>query len=189
MTNEEIEAAREVLESMINTATGSSYATQSDEQDALARLDALCQAARQAELLEDANRKIGKQLLEHSEALAASQPENPMEGVWRCEDCGELLNVFNGQWRMAGDRWQHSHGQAGHIDAKYFGEASQPESLVGRRVRSKKVRHKHSAVITQVEPAQYWLGRADGSLAFSNRHLRDDFELLEDTDAKGTGTI
>lgn len=49
------------------------------------------------------------------------EDDDPMGGVWRCEYCGDLLNSMDGRWRMAGDRWQHSHGQAGHIDARYFG--------------------------------------------------------------------
>jgi hypothetical protein len=55
---------------------------------------------------------------EEFELLEAS---DPLDGVWRCGDCGELLDITTGAWRMAGDRWQHGHGQAGHIDAKYFG--------------------------------------------------------------------
>lgn len=51
MTNEEIEAAREALESMLGTACSSGYATESDRDDAQARLDALCAAAREPESL------------------------------------------------------------------------------------------------------------------------------------------
>lgn len=51
MTKEEIEAAREHLESIIGLALVSTYATEADGDEAQAYLDALCAAARQPESL------------------------------------------------------------------------------------------------------------------------------------------
>jgi hypothetical protein len=84
-----------------------------------------------------------------------------------------------GQRRAAEARAEHWR-RGRELTIKPMAEAAKPVDLVGRRVRSKKVRHIHDAVITKVCPATYWLGRADGSLSFSNRHSRDDFDLLPD---------
>ena len=48
-----------------------------------------------------------------------------MNGVWRCENCGEVVEPVDGRARWAGDRWQHACGdpQAGHYDCRFFGEA------------------------------------------------------------------
>lgn len=102
MTHEDIEAARDQIRRVLPPPDSK------ERYAARLAVDALCKAAK------------------------AVRPESLASGAWRCEDCGELLNICNGQWRMAGDRWQHSHGQAGHIDARYLGETVQPESLVGK---------------------------------------------------------
>lgn len=48
-------------------------------------------------------------------------PEQPAAQGWRCEQCGELADPMSSAWRWAGDRWQHYHGQVGHVDARHFG--------------------------------------------------------------------
>lgn len=40
-----------------------------------------------------------------------------MNGMWRCQGCGEAV-VTDGRWRWTGDRWQHHHDYpVGHVDA------------------------------------------------------------------------
>lgn len=57
-----------------------------------------------------------------AESESPTPDMNQERGIWRCEACGEALpeSCIDPDWRWAGDRWQHAHGQAGHIDARYF---------------------------------------------------------------------
>lgn len=51
--------------------------------------------------------------LTEPESQEEAKPANPLfDHVWRCECCGEMADVIDGSFRMAGDRWQHSHPEA-----------------------------------------------------------------------------
>lgn len=58
------------------------------------------------------------------EALARREREGmALNGAWRCSCCGELMEGVDGSWRWNGTVWQHSHGEAGHFDARNFSDS------------------------------------------------------------------
>lgn len=141
MTNKRIEALKGRVRECMNSILTGPYLEVLEE--GYRALDELCAVARQPESLVGKRVKFRTPTTEPPIVRAISyklefadgftghydrddfellEDEQPAKGVWRCESCGEMLDELSGKWRMAGDRWQHSHGQAGHIDAKYFGE-------------------------------------------------------------------
>lgn len=95
---------------------GDEYATRAD-----------CRHDGEAECTDDWQHSDTKRALDAARAESESPtPDmNQERGIWRCEACGEALpeSCIDPDWRWAGDRWQHTHGQAGHIDARYFARA------------------------------------------------------------------
>ena len=45
-----------------------------------------------------------------------------ISGVWRCANCGDVVEPTDSRARWAGDHWQHACGdpQAGHYDCRFF---------------------------------------------------------------------
>ena len=64
-----------------------------------------------------------------SEALARREREAlKLNGAWRCSCCGELMEAGDSRWRWNGQAWEHSHGQAGHFEARDFSPVTDGEA-------------------------------------------------------------
>ena len=61
-----------------------------------------------------------------------------ISGVWRCENCGDVVEPTDSRARWAGDHWQHACGdpQAGHYDCRFF-RADDPRDAELARLRHK----------------------------------------------------
>lgn len=59
-----------------------------------------------------------------------------ISGVWRCENCGDVVEPTDSRARWAGDHWQHACGdpQAGHYDCRFF-RADDPRDAELARLR------------------------------------------------------
>ena len=51
-----------------------------------------------------------------------------LNGAWRCSCCGELMEAGDSRWRWNGQAWEHSHGQAGHFEARDFSPVTDGEA-------------------------------------------------------------
>lgn len=58
-----------------------------------------------------------------AELARREREEMALNGAWRCSCCGELMEGLDGSWRWNGTVWQHSHGEAGHFDARNFSDS------------------------------------------------------------------
>ena len=75
---------------------------------------------------------------------------SPSDGIWRCENCGGIVEATDSRARWAGDRWQHACGdpQAGHYDCRFFGEVDQRDAEIARLAaeRDAAIKHKDEVI-------------------------------------------
>ena len=62
-----------------------------------------------------------------------------ISGVWRCANCGDVVEPTDSRARWAGDHWQHACGdpQAGHYDCRFFRADDPRDAEIERLTRER----------------------------------------------------